>query len=98
MRPAKVGLAPLHAKYGWCRGVKMAMSDVRAERTGPTGTESVEWKMASEPGDAALDPLLVHDVGLVDAELRPGLRFAVVDLHDQGRAVEPVAVVRRAAR
>ena len=46
MRRAKVGLAPLHAKYGWLSGVKMAMSEVRAERTGPTGTESVEWKMA----------------------------------------------------
>ena len=46
MRRAKVGLAPLHAKYGWLSGVKMAMSDVRADRTGPTGTESVEWKIA----------------------------------------------------
>ena len=40
------------------------MSDVRADRTGPTGAESVEWKTASEARDAALDPLLVHDVGL----------------------------------
>ena len=27
--------------------MKIAMSEVRADRTGPTGTESVEWKMAS---------------------------------------------------
>ncbi len=47
MRPAKVGLAPLQAKYGRLRAEKMAMSEVRADRTGPTGTESIEWNTAS---------------------------------------------------
>lgn len=47
MSPAKVALAPLHAKNGRFSGVKMAMSELRAERTGPTGAASVEWKTAS---------------------------------------------------
>src|SRR5581483_486040 len=40
-----------------------------------------------EPGDAPLDLLLVHDVGLVQAELRAGRvrtgAVGVVDLHDE---------------
>ena len=56
---------------------------VRAERIGPTGSESVEWKTAKKRV-IALDHLLVDDVGLVEARLgRAACGVGVVDLHDE---------------
>jgi hypothetical protein len=47
MISAKSGLAPDHANSGRFRGLKTATSVVRADRTGPTGSESIEWKIAA---------------------------------------------------
>ena len=63
----------------------MSRSVVRADRTGPDGTDVGRVEDGQQAGDAALDPLLVHDVGLVDADLRTGVRLDVVDLHDERR-------------
>ena len=43
---------------------------MRTERIGPTSSGACELNIAAEPGDAALDDLLVDDVGVVDAGLR----------------------------
>ena len=50
-----------------------------------------------KPGHRALDPLLVDDVGVVDAGLGPRRRLDVVDLHDQGRTGEHRGVGGRQA-
>jgi hypothetical protein len=45
-RAAKNPLAPDHAYNGVPSGLNRPMSDVRADRTGPTGIASLEWKTA----------------------------------------------------
>ena len=46
MRSSKMALAPDQANSGRLSGWNRPMSDVRADRTGPTGMASWEWKMA----------------------------------------------------
>ena len=48
----------------------MLWSVLRTDRTGPTRVGRVRVEDRGEARDAALDDLLVHDVGLVDAVLR----------------------------
>src|SRR5258708_37500193 len=43
----KSPLAPDHANIGRFSGLNTATSVVRAERTGPTGSEPCEWKIAA---------------------------------------------------
>ncbi len=50
----------------------MLTSLVRADRIGPTGSESTRLEHRGEAGDA-LDDLLEHDVGLVEPDLRTGV-------------------------
>src|SRR3954452_17440616 len=47
MIAAKSPLAPDHANSGRFNGLNTATSVVRADRIGPTGSESSEWKMAA---------------------------------------------------
>ena len=61
-------------------GHTMLWSVLRTERTGPTRSGVVRVEDRGEARDAALDDLLVHDVGLVDAVLRVR-SVRVVDLH-----------------
>ena len=48
----------------------MSASEIRAERIGPTVGGLVALEDRHQPGQAAFDQLLDHDVGVVD----PGLR------------------------
>src|SRR3954449_3239778 len=47
MIAANVGFAPDHANSGWLSGENTATSVLRAERIGPTGSESCDWKIAA---------------------------------------------------
>ena len=83
-------LPPHQANSGLFSAPKRLTSWVRPERIGAdrVGVRRVEHR--GEAGDAALDDLLEHDVGLVEPGLRAGVGV-VVDLDHQRRA-------RRAAR
>ena len=67
-------------------GETMPMSLARIDRTGPTTVGDVGVEERRQPGAAALDELLDHEVGGVEALLR-GARGAVVDLDDHHRVV-----------
>ena len=84
---ASTGLMPpTWASSGVPSCPRMPMSMLRAERTGPIERGVLALEDGGEAGDAALDGLLEHDVGLVDAGLGPAGRV-VVDLDRHGRAL-----------
>ena len=66
-------------------GQTMSGSIARTERTGPTFVGRGRVEDRPEAGDAALDDLLVDDVGLVEPGLRARLG-RVLDLHRERRA------------